>query len=435
MELVNSFHGLLQVFALAMTEPTSMTFRALIIGWVFAPRRTVLGIVRCSGTTRHHAAFHRAFATAKWSVDQVGLAIFDLTLRLAPQETAFLAGDDTLLSRCGLKIFGVGMHRDPCLSSRSHTVTRWGHCWVVLSIVIESPRTPGRYFALPVLMRLYLNKKAAAKWNRKYRSKTDLMIEMLECLDKHAGAKNLHFLGDSAFTAPAVLARIPRRIDVTGRADIKARLHARAPDYQGRGRPRVRGERLPSPCEMLNAKGLRRLLLSLYQGRPYHVRLDAAEGRFYRTSDRPVKVVAVEHLRGGRGREVFYSTRTDAEAEQIMQWFSRRWSIEVTFHECKQHLGVDEPENRTREAVRRTAPTGFLLYSLITLWHECLRSEPATPLRSYRGKSRASFADMLAALRSDSLREFEQNHLSTPEIPPAVRKILQRLEHVIQLAA
>jgi len=294
---------------------------------------------------------------------------------------------------------------------------------------------PGRYFALPILMRLYLNKKAAAKWNRKYRSKTDLMIEMLECLEKHASDKNLHFLGDSAFTAPAVLARMPRRIDVTGRAHIKARLYTRAPDYQGRGRPRVRGERLPSPCEMLNAKGLRRLLLSLYQGRPYRVRLDETEGRFYRTPDRPVKVVAVEHLRGGRGREVFYSTRTDAEAEQILQWFSRRWSIEVTFHECKQHLGIDEPENRTREAVRRTAPTGFLLYSLITLWHECIRPEPATPLRNYRGKTRASFADMFAALRSDSLREFEKKHLSIPGIPPGVRKVIQRLENIIQLAA
>lgn len=435
MELVNSFHCLLQVFALTMTEPTAVAFRTLVSGWVFAPRRTILGIVRCSGTTRHHAAFHRVFSAAKWSVDRVGLAVFDLTLRLAPQETVFLAGDDTLLARCGLKIFGAGMHRDPCLSSRSHTVTRWGHCWAVLSIVIQSPRTPGRPLALPILTRLYLNKKTAAQWNRSYRSKTDLMIEMLACLEKHAADKNLHFLGDSAFTAPAVLARMPARMDVTGRADIRARLYARAPDYQGRGRPRVRGERLPSPNAMLEQKGLRRMLLSLYQGRPYRVRLDEAEARFYRTPDRPVKIVALEHLRGGRGREAFYSTRTDAGAEQILQWFSRRWSIEVAFHDCKQRLGVDEPENRNREAVRRTAPTGFLLYSLVTLWHECIRPEPAAPLRRYRGKSRASFADMLAALRVDSLHEFEQDHLSTPGIPPAVRKILQQLENLVQLAA
>jgi len=42
------------------------------------------------------------------------------------------------------------MHRDPLLFSRSLTVTRWGHCWVVLCVVIESPRTTGRYFALPI---------------------------------------------------------------------------------------------------------------------------------------------------------------------------------------------------------------------------------------------------------------------------------------------
>ena len=42
-----------------------------------------------------------------------GFEGFDLTLRLAAQETVFLAGDDTLLARCGLKIVGVGKHRAP----------------------------------------------------------------------------------------------------------------------------------------------------------------------------------------------------------------------------------------------------------------------------------------------------------------------------------
>lgn len=437
MDIVYSFERLLQVFALAMTEPTAATFRQLIAGWVFAPRRSLMGMVRSAGAQRHHAAFHRIFSAARWSLDEVGLRLFDLILRQAPQETVFLAGDDTLISRRGLKIFGTGMHRDPCLSSRSHTVTRWGHCWVVLMVVIESPRTPGRYFALPVLARLYLNKKAAAKWRRKYRSKTDLLIEMLQRIEGHATGKALHFLGDSAYTAPAVLARIPPRIDVTGRADLDARLHAAPPArHQGqRGRPRVRGARLPSPQELLGQTGLRRMKLSLYQGRPYQVRTAQIEARFFRTPNRKVKVVAVEHLRGGRGREVFYSTCADAPVEQILQWFSRRWPMEVTFHDTKQHLGVGQPQNRTRQAARRTAATGFLLYSLVTLWHECIRPEPAPSLRNWRGKSAASFADMLAALRSDSFYQFTQNHLSTPHIPPVVHKILRPLEHILQLAA
>lgn len=437
MDIVYSFERLLQVFALAMTEPTAATFRQLVAGWVLAPRRSLIGMIRSTGTDRHHSAFHRVFSAAWWSLDEVGLRLFDLVLRLVPQRTVFLAGDDTLIARRGRKIFGTGTHRDPCLSSRSHTVTRWGHCWVVLMVVIESPRTPGRYFALPILARLYLNKQAAAKWRRKYRSKTDLLIEMLQRIEGHATGKTLHFLGDSAYTPPAVLARIPPRIDVTGRADLDARLHAAPPArHEGqRGRPRVRGARLPSPQELLGQTGLRRMKLSLYQGRPYQVRVAQIEARFFRTPNRKVKVVAVEHLRGGRGKEVFYSTRAGASVDEILRWFSRRWPAEVTFHDAKQHLGVGEPQNRTRQAAQRTAATGFLLYSLVTLWHECIRPEPAPSLRDWHGKSAPSFADMLAALRSDSFRQFTQKYLSTPAIPPAVQKILRPLEHILQLAA
>ena len=177
MDICSSFAPLLQVFAVAMTAPTHANLVELMNGWVFAPRRTIMGMVRAGGSERHHSTFHRIFATATWSIDTVGMAVYDLIRKLLPQETVFLAGDDTLLNRRGLKIFGAGMHRDPLLSSRSFTVVRWGHCWVVLCVVIESPRTKGRYFALPILARLYVNKKTSDKWNRVYRTKPEMMLE------------------------------------------------------------------------------------------------------------------------------------------------------------------------------------------------------------------------------------------------------------------
>lgn len=64
--------------------------------------------------------------TVKWSIDQAGLKVFDLLT--TGKQTVFISADDTLLPRRGLKVFGTGMHRDPVLSSRSHHVTRWGHC-------------------------------------------------------------------------------------------------------------------------------------------------------------------------------------------------------------------------------------------------------------------------------------------------------------------
>lgn len=437
MDIVSSFGDLLQVFAVTMTSTTHVNLEKLIAGWVFAPRRTIMGMLRASGNKRHHSAFHRLFATAKWSIDKAGLAVYDLIRQLVPQSVIFLSGDDTLLNRRGLKVFGAGMHRDPLLSSRGFTVTRWGHCWVVLCVVIRSPRSPGRYFALPILARLNLNKKSAVKWNRTYRTKPELMLEMLKLVHAHDPQQKLHFLGDSAYTSSSMLNRIPADIAVTGRIGSNSRIHAPAPPRQAgqRGRTRIRGERLDTPDEMLDAKGLRRVDLKLYDNTQYRVRLAELEGYLFKAPNRQVKVVAIEHLRGGRGREVFYSTESSAEAEQILRWFSWRWPIEVTFHDSKQHLGLGEAENRKPLAVRRTVPTGLLMYSLVVLWHECIRDKPAASLRKWTGKDQASFAEMLAALRADSLAELKRKYLSTPGVPPGIHKLLQPLEYLIALAA
>ena len=436
MDICTSFGPLLQVFAVTMTAPTHSNLVELMTGWVFAPRRTIMGMIRSGGTERHHSCFHRIFATATWSIDAAGLAVYDLIRKRFPQATVFLAGDDTLLNRRGLKIFGTGMHRDPLLSSRGFTVVRWGHCWVVLCVVIESRRNAGHYFALPILARLYLNKKASKKWNRAYHTKPEMMLEMLKLVQAHDRDQPLHFLGDSAFTSSSMLKRIPAEIAVTGRIGTNSRIHAPAPPRkEGRGRPRVRGERLDTPDEMLDAKGLRRLDLKLYDNTEYKVRMAQQTGFLYNAPTRQVKVVAIEHQRGGRGREVFYSTEFTAEATMILLWFSWRWPIEVTFHDSKQHLGLGEAENRKTKAVRRTVPTGLLMYSLVILWHECIRKKPAPRLRKWSGKTHASFAEMVAALRTDSLAEFKTKHLLTLGNQRALNKLLKPLEYLIALAA
>jgi hypothetical protein len=49
----------------------------VLTGWLFAPRRTITGTLVAAGVAgqRHHAAFHRVFAAARWSLDQVGLIV------------------------------------------------------------------------------------------------------------------------------------------------------------------------------------------------------------------------------------------------------------------------------------------------------------------------------------------------------------------------
>ena len=168
MFVVSSFAVILQELAVVMTVPSFRNFLTIVAGWVFARRRTVTGMLTAAGVAgkRHHAAFHRLFATARWSRDALGLAVFRVLEPLLGPDTIFLAVDDTLARKRGLKVFGVGMHHDPLLSSRGMAITNWGHSWVVLGVIVQLPLWPERALCLPILFRLYLNHDASRRVRR-----------------------------------------------------------------------------------------------------------------------------------------------------------------------------------------------------------------------------------------------------------------------------
>lgn len=405
MTILNSFDPFLQVFYLSMTEPTSRAFIELVSGWVFISGRSLADRIRAIDGERHRATYYRVLSVSSWSMSEVSLRLLKRFVDLMPQETLFLVGDDTFLPHKGSKIFGTGMHRDATLSTRGRTVKRWGHAWVVLSVVFESRRSPGRYFCLPVMVQLHINQTTADKLRRKYVKKSTQMIDLVKLVNRHFPQQKLHFIGDYGYTAPAFLKQFPERIAVTGRARGDARLYEPAPlHHGGRGRPRVRGPQLASPVELLQGRIPRREY-TVASGRCYRVRQTSILGCFFQSPARLVRVVVLEHLRGTRENDVFYTTVTDAKIEQVVQWYAQRWSIEVTFRDCKQHLGVGREQNRTRGASRRTAAIGFLMYSLIVLWHETSQLEPPKRIRDYPGKRHPSFADMLATLRHETLAQ------------------------------
>lgn len=434
MNIVTSFIPFLQVFCLTMTEPTACAFIDLVTAWLFAPGRSLADRIRAIPRPRAQGTYYRILSSASWSLGEVRLRLLELILRRFPQETLFLVGDDTFLPRKGAKVYGAGMHRDGCLSTRTRTVKRWGHCWVVVCVVFPSPRDPSHYFSVPVWVERYLDPRTARKLGRKYHTKTELMIKMLRRIERDFPQQKLHFLGDYTYTAPAGLKQFPRRIEVTGRAHTKARLYGPPQPQPGRGRPRVRGEKLASPLELLAGRAKRREF-EIAPGRRYRVRAASIQGCFFQLPDRPVRVVALEHVGQRRENDVFYSTCCDAGIEQIVRWYARRWSIEVTFRDCKQHLKVGRERNRTPLASRRTAAMGFLMYGLVVLWHETTQRGDVPGLRTYRGKRHASFADMLAALRRESLAEYRRKHFSESTLPVDLQKNYEYLEKLLLLAA
>ena len=409
MDLVTSFAELVQQVAPVFTVPTFNSLLTVLTGWVFARRRVITRMIEAADAVdiKHHSAFHRVFSTARWSLDELGLAVFGLIEPWLDDRSVFLSLDDTLARKRGLKIFGVGMHHDPLLSTRKTALMNWGHSWVVLCVIVAFPFRPEHYFSLPILFRLYVNKKTAAKKRLPYRTRPELAVQMLQWLCNAHENRRFHVVGDSAYGGQSVLAHLPANCDLTSRLDLNARLYDAPPVRKPgtNGRPRKRGRRLPTPRQMLGQR-TRRLTLNIY-GRRDRSRVADQVARVYAVPDRRLRIVAVEPLTGGRKMQAFYSTCPAATAEQVLTWYARRWSIEEAFHDAKGHLGFEQPQSWTRKAVERTAPTAMLLYSLIVLWFaaEGHRHYRAPKRPWYRSKCCASFADMLNTLRCESVRE------------------------------
>lgn len=436
MSLVSSFLEIVQQLRGAMTNPTFQSFLVIVCGWVFARRRTVTGMIIAAQAVgwKHHSSFHRVFAAAQWSLDELGLAVFNLILPWLDDGPIVLAIDDTLARKRGLKVFGVGMHHDPMLSTRHTALTNWGHSWVILGVIVRLPFCEKRFFCLPILFRLYLNRKAAAKHRRGYRTRPELAVQMLRLLCDRYESRRFHAIADSTYGGQSVLNHLPENGDLTSRLLLDARLYGPRPHRRRGtpGRPRKRGHRLPSPRQMLDQRA-RRMTMEIY-GRKQRCRITDTLAYVYAAPHRPLRIVAVEPVSGGRTTQAFYSTCREASGEQVLRWYAMRWSVEVTFHDAKQHLGFEQPQGWTRRAVERTAPMAMLLYSLVVLWfaahgHRHHRP-PARPW--YTTKASASFADMLATLRRQTLRE---QVLSMGLQGPGSRKVLRTLYAAVQQVA
>lgn len=157
MSTVSSFSALLASFIPLMTAPTFENLKLIASGWVLSTgKRTVTAIIGRAGAvgTKDHSAFHRFFSRARWSLDEVSHVLLGVLLQFVPQdETVYLAVDDTLCRKRGLKIFGACMHHDPLLSCRKVRLVNWGHSWVVLGILLRFPFAPQTYWCLPFAFR------------------------------------------------------------------------------------------------------------------------------------------------------------------------------------------------------------------------------------------------------------------------------------------
>jgi hypothetical protein len=148
----------------------------------------------------------------------------------------------------------------------------------------------------------------------------------------------------------------------------------------------------------------------------------------------PIRYVLVRDPQGELEPQAFLCTDLHADPSDILRWFIRRWSIEVTFAEVRRHLGVETQRQWSDPAIARTTPTLLGLFSLITLWvnERYTTRTPVVRTASWYRKSLPTFSDALASIRRElwtaSNLSGSRQILDPTKIPPA------RLNTLIDLA-
>jgi hypothetical protein len=398
----------LEVFRFSMSRPSFSKLLVLATGWILTPgTRAVTAALVATGVAgqRHHEAFHRFFSRGAWDPDSLGFALLQRLEKFLGAGAMRVAIDDTLAPHKGPQVFGLGSHIDPVRSTRLMRIFCFGHCWVVLSVLVQVPFSQ-RTWALPVLFRLYRNLKECEKNGAPYKKKTELAREMIDVFCRWTNGRRVEVAADSAYCNDTVTRGLPDSVVLFGAMRPDAVLTA-LPEPQGHksGRPCKRGRPLPKP-ESFADDGRRpwRQLEARIYGRLRTIRYKTYDAQWYRACGTGlVRIVIVATTTGTLPFRVFFCTDATLDVARILETYAGRWAIEVFFREAKQLLGFADSAARKARAVLRVAPFVGLLYSTLVLWFlEGAHSSPLAkpPVRPwYPSKQAITFEDILRTAR------------------------------------
>ncbi len=398
--LPGSLQVLLAWFQPCFTGPSFRTFCALACGfWAQTGRRTVCGMLTGAGLSRawpHHRA-HYFFARARWQPADLGFVLARLVVELLVPagEPVTVAIDDTLFRRRGKKVWAASWFHDGSAAGKDKT--GYGNNWVIAGIVVTLPMV-SRPVCLPVLAKLVV--KGTNSGSRLW-----LARRMTEDLAAALPGRIICVTGDAAY-AGKELRKLPATVTWTTRLRKDAALHELPPPRTGRrGRPRVKGGRLPSLEHIAATAAFTPVTVTRYR-KTATVQAAALTCLWHSVfGSRPVQVVLVRDKSRAGYDIALVATGIKASPARVIERYAARWSIEVAFEDARQVFGAGQARNRTARAVRATIPFTLACQTLAILWYSTAGHDPADVAEHrarapwYATKTEPSTADMAAKLR------------------------------------
>lgn len=383
----------------------------LLLGAILAPgKRTITSALRIVGLGQQPAwhKYHRVLSRGKWSARAASrLLLGQLVATFLPAGPLVFGLDETLERRWGPRITARGIYRDAVRSSESHLVKCSGLRWLSVCLLTPLPWA-ARSWALPVLTVLAPSAGWARAQGRRHKKVTDWARQAVRQLARWLPGRRLICLGDSGYAVLTLLAATRAHATWLTRLRLDAALYEPAPARRTgqRGRPRVKGARLPALAQVAAAASTCWQALPLpadARGQARMVEVATGTALWYSASTAvPIRWVLVRPTGTPQGTlQAFLSTDLALEAATIVTTYAQRWALEVTFAQVRAHLGVETQRQWSERAIARTTPVLLGLFSLVTLLANRLHARGLLQAQAcaWYQKQAPTFSDALAAVR------------------------------------
>ena len=236
------------------------------------------------------------------------------------------------------------------------------------------------------------------------------MIRLLRFVHRRVPDRELVFVGDGGFSSHE-MGRFcaSKEIALVGKYAGDAALYRPPGPYGGRGRPRVKGAKLPSPSVVVSQSAARRAVVDWYGSGRREVELVEGTGLWNRDGRGLLEVrwVFVRDVSGTHRDAYVYTTDMTLSAEAIVGHYTSRWNIETTFQEMRSYMGLETTQGWCERTVLRSAPCLFGLYSLVVLAYAELPEAVRKAGRGVEwvGKCTTTFSDCVRTVRQYIWRE------------------------------
>ena len=408
-----AFSSVIGVFVSVFSRPVWPHVKVLLTGAVLAPgKRTVTALLQIMGRSAasDFQTYHRVLNRAVWSPLTASRLLLRLLVAVfSPRGVVVVGLDDTIERRRGEQITAKGISRDPVRASQAYFVKVRGRRWLVCMVLLPLAWAH-RVWALPFLTVLCPSERFYEQRGRRHQTLTERAWQMIRLVGRWLPGRDLVFVADSSFAALELLAQVAMlpRASVMTRLRLDAALYDPPPPRKPKtmGRPRLKGKRRPTLEAVLADKRTPWTTLHVeqwYGKGPRKVEVATDTAVWYHTGKPPVAIrwVLIRDPQEDFKPQALLSTNLAYTPEQILPWFVRRWTMEVTFEEARAHLGMETQRQWNDRAIARTTPALLSLYSIVTLTAHLLIDNGATCVRSmawYR-KTRPTFSDALAVVR------------------------------------